>query len=165
MRHMRPRIALGCAQGPAYQPINRFLREVAQVTDEYREYLATHPDITFTATVRHLCWAIRKLAAHMPRSEATRVLYRGVRGELDPNFWRITDRLGMVCAVDMAFMSTSKNRATPISYMATGKHVLWRLHAGGDTDTAYHCGADISEFSQVHCGWQEHDAPIHTPSP
>ena len=37
---------------------------------DYREQLAQNPELTFTATVGHLCCAIRKLAAHTPPSEA-----------------------------------------------------------------------------------------------
>jgi hypothetical protein len=119
-----------------------------------RDILAMHvcttqnTDLTFTATVRHLCCAIRKLAAHTPPEEAATRLYRGVRGELGSDFWRI-DNMGMVIAVDMAFMSSSKNQDTPLEYMKPGKNVLWRLHASADSDTAFHHGADISLFSQV----------------
>ena len=38
--------------------------------------------------------------------------------------------LGMVCAVEMAFMSTSSRRETPIDYMdPNGSNVLWELEA------------------------------------
>mmetsp|Transcript_12883 Transcript_12883/g.25967 ORF Transcript_12883/g.25967 Transcript_12883/m.25967 type:complete len:105 (-) Transcript_12883:804-1118(-) len=55
----------------------------------------------------------------------------------------------MVCAVDMGFMSTSRNRDTPITYMAEGSdNVLWEIEPGEEDDSAYHCGADISRISQ-----------------
>ena len=114
----------------------------------HREALAQHPEVTFTATVRHLCCAIRKLAAHTPPEEANTMLFRGVRGALDPSFWHSADSMGLICAVDMAFMSTSKNEHTPIAYMGSGQNVLWRLHSSGDSDAAFHRGADISMFSQ-----------------
>ena len=75
------------------------------------------------------------------------MLYRGVRGELPRGFW-LKDSLNMVCATDTAFMSTSRNRETPISYMADDVNVLWELEARPESDSAYHCGADISLLSQ-----------------
>lgn len=54
----------------------------------------------------------------------------------------------MVGATDTAFMSTSRSRATPISYMGGGDNVLWELEPREESDTAYHCGADISMLSQ-----------------
>ena len=60
------------------------------------------------------------------------------------------DKQGMVCAVDMGFMSTSRNRMTPIEYMASdgADNVLWCLHPDMESDSAYHRGADISRLSQ-----------------
>ena len=133
--------------GPAYQPINEFLREVSKATGAFRDRLAQHPELTFTATVRHLCRAIRKLAAHCPSEEATGTLYRGCRGELGSSFYD-SDNMGMICAVDMAFLSASKDKQTPISYMGPGANVLWRLHASTDSDAGFHRGADISMLSQ-----------------
>ena len=56
----------------------------------------------------------------------------------------------MVCAVDMGFMSTSRNRMTPVHYMASGgaDNVLWCLQPAPESDSAYHRGADISRLSQ-----------------
>ena len=59
--------------------------------------LATHPEATYTATVSHLCRAIRKLSAITLPEEAELPLYRGVRGELPDSFW-VRGELGMVCA-------------------------------------------------------------------
>lgn len=134
--------------GPAYQPINAFLRQASALHDGFRQQLAQHPDITFSATTRQLCQAIRKLAAITLPEEANGLLYRGVRGALPAGFWESTDRMGMLAVVDMAFMSTSKNKNTPIHYMGKGSNVLWQLHAQGETDDAFHRGADISMFSQ-----------------
>ena len=75
--------------------------------------MAHHPSLTFAATVGHLCNAIRKLAAVATIEEVNAPLWRGVRGELPRTFW-VEDERGMVCAVDMAFMSTSRRRQTPI---------------------------------------------------
>ena len=141
-------LAVRLYSGPAYQPINNFLRQVAKVSGAYREQLAQHPDLTFTATVRELCCAIRKLAAHTPTDQTLPMLYRGVRGKLDESFWKSADAMGIVCAVDMAFMSTSRNQHTPIAYMEPGKNVLWRLFTSPETESGFHMGADIKMLSQ-----------------
>ena len=62
-------------------------------------------------------------------------------------FW-VPDEQGIVCAVDMAFMSTSRQRKTPVEYMGSGLNVLWTLHPMRETDAGYHCGADVSMLSQ-----------------
>lgn len=133
--------------GPAYQPINAFLREIGGLHGGTRQMLAQHPGYTFAATVSHLCSAIRKLAAAATPEEANATLARGVRGELPHNFW-VKDAAGMICAVDNAFMSTSRNRKTPINYMGDGANVLWELQASCQSAEAFHCGADISLLSQ-----------------
>ena len=148
MLSMEEMLAVRLYSGPAFQQINTFLRQVSGLAGTHREGLTQDADYTFTATVRHLCCAIRKLAAHTPPEEANTQLFRGVSGELSPTFWASADAMGMTCAVDMAFMSTSKNQHTPIAYMRPGKNVLWRLNATVDSDTAYHRGADISMISQ-----------------
>jgi len=80
--------------------------------------------------------------------EATKPLWRAVRGELPRGFW-LPDEAGMVCAVEMGFMSTSRMRETPINYMdESGPNVLWALQPKDQTDEGYHCGADISRLSQ-----------------
>ena len=43
-----------------------------------------------------------------------------------------------MCATDTAFMSTSRQRETPIKYMGLGDNVLWELEPGEETDGAYH---------------------------
>ena len=60
------------------------------------------------------------------------------------------DATDLVCAVDTAFMSTSRQRKTPIEYMDSGgaPNVLWELKPRAESDTAYHHGADISMLSQ-----------------
>ena len=142
--------ALCCVpfRAQAYQPINAFLREVANLSGEFRRSVAHNPSLTFAATVGHICRAIRKLAAVATPEEATRPLWRGVRGELARGFW-MPDEQGMVCAVDMAFMSTSRNRQTPVEYMQdAAPNVLWELQPKAESDSAYHRGADISMLSQ-----------------
>jgi len=142
-------LAVRLYSGPAYQPINNWLRQVDSVDEGLREQLAQQTEGSFTSTVRQLCTAIRKLAAVAPTgNEAITTLYRGVRGELPDSFFD-KDRMGLLVAVDLAFMSTSKNEETSVKYMAKGgKNVMWRLQPQSPSDSAFHQGADISMFSQ-----------------
>ena len=162
-------LAVRLYSGPAYQVINGFLRQVAHLSGSHRRALVGDLGLTFAATIGHIVSAIRKLAAAATREESTRKLYRGVRGEpprfmstdslhvtciplsvpgeLARGFW-LKDSMGMVGATDTAFMSTSRSRATPIDYMGDGENVLWELEPREESDTAFHCGADISLLSQ-----------------
>lgn len=134
--------------GPCYMPINTFLRQIAGLTGGFRREVARNAGLTFAATTRHLVHAIRKLAAATPDAEACSELWRGVRGELPRAFW-LPDAAGDVCAVDMAFMSTSRDKATPVAYMASGgPNVLWGLKPHPESDDGFHRGADISMLSQ-----------------
>jgi hypothetical protein len=134
--------------GPAYQPINLFLRSIGLLSGTPRRAMARDPSQTFTATIRLLVSAIRKLAAVVTPEEVSQPLYRGVRGELPGGFW-VRDDLGMVCATDTAFMSTSRSRETPINYLGeNGADVLWELKPAEESDATYHTGADISMLSQ-----------------
>ena len=58
-------LAVRLYSGPAYQPINTFLRAVSQLKGAFRDRVAKDPALTFAATVGHLCRAIRKLAAYV----------------------------------------------------------------------------------------------------
>ena len=141
-------LAVRLYSGPAYQPINTFLRQISSLTDAFRAQVAQHPGLTYAATVGHICRAIRKLAAVATPEEANAKLWRGVRGELEKAFW-IPDSHGMVCAVDMAFMSTSRMRQSPIDYMdSMGHNVLWQLHPKPESDSGFHRGASIELLSQ-----------------
>ena len=140
-------LAVRLYSGPAYQPLNDFLRQIAHLSGAHRRALVCDLGLTFAATVGHIVSAIRKLAAAATQEETTRKLYRGVRGELARGFW-LRDDMGMVCATDTAFMSTSRNRGTPIHYMSGDANVLWELAPREESDAAYHCGADISMLSQ-----------------
>jgi hypothetical protein len=134
--------------GPAFQPVNEFLRQLAHLHGALRTALARLPSVTFVATVGHLCRAIRKLAAVATPSEVEAPLYRGVRGELPKGFW-LPDDQGLVCATDTAFMSTSRNRQTPVGFMTEGgPNLLWQLQPKKESDAAFHRGADISTLSQ-----------------
>ena len=73
--------------GPAFKPINEFLRELAKLTDNYRCELGRNVRLTFAATVRHLVRALRKLAAVVTPEEARQPLWRGVEGRLPRDFF------------------------------------------------------------------------------
>ena len=80
--------------------------------------------------------------------EAATPLWRGVRGTLPESFW-VPDEQDILCAVDMAFMSTSRARHAPIAYMSNdAENVMWALRPQVESDTAYHYGADIAFLSQ-----------------
>ena len=128
--------------------INGFLRDISGVNQALRMHMVEHPRLTYVATVGHLCSVIRKLAAIATPEEASAPLWRGVRGTLPDSFWSADER-GIICAVDMAFMSTSRARQAPIDYMSEdGENVMWALHPEVESDTAYHFGADVSTLSQ-----------------
>ena len=140
-------LAVRLYSGPAYQPINTFLRQIAALNEDFRAKVARDPALTFAATCRHIAAAIRKLAAVATHEELTAPLYRGIRGSLKKGFW-IPDEMGMVVACDTAFMSTSRNRQTPVHYMGAGDNVLWELQTKPESDAGFHRGADISMLSQ-----------------
>ncbi|KAJ1433195.1 hypothetical protein B484DRAFT_429616 [Ochromonadaceae sp. CCMP2298] len=141
-------IAVRLYTGPCYVQINTFLRQIAACSGLHRRALASHPMHSFAATCLHLAAAVRKFSSVATAEESSAPLYRGVRGELKTSFWT-PDELGLVCAVDTAFMSCSKHRKTPINYMTPhGPNVLWALQTASESDVAYHNGADISLLSQ-----------------
>eukprot|EP01052_Picozoa_sp_SAG31_P027381 SAG31_NODE_2560_length_5482_cov_7.141373_4_plen_744_part_01 len=80
-------IAVRLYSGPAYQPINDFLRQISSLTGKVRKYMAMNPELTFAATVGHICRAIRKLSAVSIAEDTSAPLWRGVRGELPRSFW------------------------------------------------------------------------------
>jgi hypothetical protein len=53
---------LRSVQGPAYQPLNEFLREVSKLGASWRRQLARSHQFSYAATVRHLSNGLRKLA-------------------------------------------------------------------------------------------------------
>lgn len=139
-------LAVRLYTGPAYAPLNLFMRQVALLQGDFRSAAYQNVDLTFSATVGHLCHAIRKICAVATLEETQQPLFRAVRGVLPRGFWN--PEHGMVCATESAFMSTSKNRKTPISYMGPDNNVLWEMVPSSSSDGAYHYGADISMLSQ-----------------
>ena len=141
-------VAVRLYSGPSYQPINTYLRQIAHLTGPHRVAITRHAELTFSATVAHLCSAIRKLAAIATQEQAAAPLYRAIRGELPRTFW-VLDEHGMVSATDTAFMSTSLDPELATEYMGSGCHnVLWEMRPRPESDTAYHRGADISILAQ-----------------
>jgi hypothetical protein len=92
-------VAVRLYSGPAFEKINEFLRAISPMRGEFRVEAARIPSLTFSATVGHLCRAIRKLAAVVMPEEARKKLYRGVRGELPKAFW-IPDAQQLICATE-----------------------------------------------------------------
>ncbi len=130
------------------QPINTFLRQLAELKEPYKTALARHPGLSFGATVTHISDAIRKLVAVATAEEASAPLYRAVRGVLPHGFFD-ADAAGLVSATDTAFMSTSRERTTPIRYMGeNAENVLWCLQPRNESDSAFHSGADVAMLSQ-----------------
>ena len=85
------------------------------------------PDLTYAATVRHLCGAIRKLAAVQLAKGMGHMLWRGTRGVLPPTFWT-PDDLGSIFVTEFGCLSTSKNKVTPFKYLnASGSNVIWQV--------------------------------------
>lgn len=169
-------IAVRLYTGPAYVPINGWLREVAELPKEpkhsssrwgawtperalmdaqsARREAALDKSSSWGATVGLLVGALGKIASHNTRAESECTLYRGLEGLLPGEFW-LPDQLGVVCATDSAFMSTSLEQATAIHYMtrpergrARGKGLLWEIRAGAEDANGHHCGANVSLLSQ-----------------
>ena len=72
-------LAIRLYSGPAYQPINNFLRQMMGITDDtFRREVAQHPLLSFASTVGHICRAIRKLSAVATPDESYKPLWRCV---------------------------------------------------------------------------------------
>ena len=103
-------------------------------------------------------------AAASTEEECNIPLYRGLKGRLEPKFW-MPDGLGIVCATDTAFMSTSRDEETALYYMTKTESgapkrlgLLWELHASVEDDTGLHIGADVSMLSQY-----SHEREVRVP--
>ena len=128
--------------------------QVGKLSLPMRRALARTPSLTYAATVRAVCSAIRKLArVNVPglgdccAEEQRRLCWRGVRGTLPASFWQ-ADVAGMVVATELGLMSTSTGRETPFQYMQGVDNVLWELLTAPEDERGYHSGADVSLLSQ-----------------
>jgi hypothetical protein len=140
-------VAIRLYTGPAYQPINGFLREVSKLGKEWRQRLAHSHQFTYARTVEHLSSGLRKLAR--VNTNFGRV-FRGLRGELPEAFW-LRDAFGMVTATEFGFMSTSLGLAVSESFLPvseSGKCIMWEIVCSAETDEGFHSGADVSVLSQ-----------------
>ena len=141
-------IGLRLYTGPAYQPLNEWLRNVGKLQPSLRSKLAVSPNLTYGATTKAIVSGIRKLSRVGNAKLDNCILYRGISGVLPETFWT-PDDAGIVCATDLGFMSTSLNSTTPVHYMRAGSpNLLWQIHATKEDNVAYHCGAVISDLSQ-----------------
>ena len=143
-------IALRLYTGPAYQPLNTFMREVAKVGDQWRRTLVRHHKLTYAATAGHVCSGLRKLVSVNDDSKICR-LFRGVRGELPGAFW-LRDSKGGVTATDTAFMSTSMGQGECVKFLgekaSASENLLWELQCGPEDATGFHSAADVQVLSQ-----------------
>ena len=131
--------------GPAYQPINEFLRSISNVKGKWRMELVKNAKLTYAATVKNLYFALQKLCVQ--QTEPITV-YRGVRGVLPRSFWHM-DKLRKIHAVDFAFMSTSTDINVSLDYMGeNGVGVLWEIECQPEDDVGFHSAADIAVVSQ-----------------
>jgi hypothetical protein len=139
-------VAIRLYTGPAYVPLNNFLREVSKVGPDWRKKLSRMHQLSYSSTVGHLINGLRKLVR--VNDEPNTTVYRGIRGELPEAFW-LKDAFGMVTATDFAFMSTSVDDGVCVDYMSTqDKNVLWEIRCSEETSQGFHCGADVSLLSQ-----------------
>jgi hypothetical protein len=146
-------IGLRLYTGPAYVPINVFLREVAKVGAEWRKKLARSHKLTYAAIVGHIFSALRKLVrVNAPFTK----LFRGVRGELPDAFW-LEDAFGCITAIDYGFMSTSINEEVCKSFLSpTQPNVLWEIRCSAEDNVGFHSAADVSLVSQHPGNVQKH---------
>jgi hypothetical protein len=140
-------IAIRLYTGPAYQPINTFMREVAKIGVTWRKVLARYYTLTYAATAAHLCSGLRKLVTVNDDSKICN-LFRGVRGELPEAFW-FRDAMEFISAVDFGFMSTSPDKEMSVSFLGQKSHnVLWELQCSPEDSAGYHSAADVQILSQ-----------------
>jgi hypothetical protein len=133
-------IAIRLYTGPAYVPINTFLREVNKMGRAWRAKTSHLTELSYSSTVAHLTTGLCKLV-RVNRTFGT--VYRGVRGELPDAFW-LKDKFGDVTATDFAFMSTAQSQDICTEYMDPArKNVLWELHCADETSEGFHSGADV----------------------
>ena len=155
--------------GPAFTPLNNFLRLVGGVDSrEWRAQFAQQAQSTYSSTAFHLVNLIRKgskIASLKRRQEIRRatgagnedtceelLLYRSLGGKLPDSFF-VPDVQGMICAVDTGFSSASKVRAESVKFMKSNANqpcVLWVLHCAHEANSAgqLQIGHELTDISQ-----------------
>ena len=107
-------LAVRLYTGPAFQPLNQWLRNVGKLDPSLRRAMATDVSLTYAATTKHLVSAIRKIArVPHPDTVAGSYLFRGIAGVLPGSFWR-KDEAGFVCATDLGFMRYPQRARTSL---------------------------------------------------
>jgi len=94
--------ALRFYTGPAYKPINGFLRALQ---DERARHTTLDEENTWASTVRNICQAFFKLSKSGECSQAKET-FRGINGRLPDNFF-VNDDKGMVSYMEFGLSSTS----------------------------------------------------------
>ena len=141
-------LSLRLYTGPAFQPLNLWLRNVGRLDAFLRVSIAQDSDITYGATVGAICSALRKLArVGTPELDGGARLWRGIGGNLADAFW-LPDASGLLCITELGLMSTSTGPDTPKHYMREGMNVLWNIISAPEDEAGFHCGADVSLLSQ-----------------
>ena len=131
---------------------------MGKLSEAMRIKLALCAELTYAATARAICDAIRKLArvsiapADGVAGGDERLRWRGVRGALPPSFFEPS--LGLITATELGLMSTSTNFETPLHYMRGTSNVMWELRTRAEDEQGFHSGADVSCLSQF-AGEQE----------
>eukprot|EP00443_Scrippsiella_acuminata_P103134 CAMPEP_0115606844 /NCGR_PEP_ID=MMETSP0272-20121206/18200_1 /TAXON_ID=71861 /ORGANISM="Scrippsiella trochoidea, Strain CCMP3099" /LENGTH=284 /DNA_ID=CAMNT_0003042505 /DNA_START=64 /DNA_END=919 /DNA_ORIENTATION=- len=143
--------ALRAYTGPAYRPLNEFLRELGKARmlgEDSATAQLLAPDKTWAATAVALDSAFTKLlkAAEVSGSEE---LLRGVKGKLPTEFY-IPDERGMIVMTDHGFVSTTRNPAVAKTFGSDGStpSVLMRLKTRKRDAFGYHSGVDLSWVSE-----------------
>ena len=149
-------LALRLFTGPAYIPINAFLRRISKLVGEYRDVLAQHPQYTFAATVGHICRAIRKLVDVASPEESKQSLWATMRGKVPSSLWDPDEsvfpgvsRAGII--VDTGFFCASQSKDEVIKSMQHGdggSNVLWEIRQSPENEEGQHCGANVRILAQ-----------------
>ena len=142
-------LAIRLYSGPAFQPINGFLRAVASLHGVFRTQFATNVSVTFAATTRLIISGLRKLS---PSPIPTTWSSRSTAPSAVRSRPLSTCRTSLGCSLRPRWVSfsTSHDKEVATHYMASdGKpNVLWVIHPKPETTGGYHYGADVSMLSQ-----------------
>ena len=154
-------LAIRLYSGPAFAPINIFLRQLGKLSGIFKTELARHAGITFIHTTKHIMAGIRKLSAIMMDDEMEGFLYRGVRGQVC--FQQTTALLSPLCRTQQHARRIACPSPPPDpSHSAPHPHsrrctVAPQFLVGGRT------GEDLRDGDRLHehLQGQEHPPPVH----
>jgi len=134
--------------GPAYEPLNNFVRSIRTLASELRELMLASP-LTFAQTVYHIESGVRTLSA-VAETRGGMTLFRGLAGKLPDGFFD-PDQMGIICLTEPAMLSTSTKEDEAIQYCLDkpiGPYWLMKILPGQEDDTGFHNGADVAALSQ-----------------